>query len=72
MTSTRVIMPTIWTTTEKDKFENELEVEEFYSLVERVARTELRETEATKNQCLEQFRTWLTQNPDVDYCLTGE
>ncbi|XP_065160764.1 alpha-tocopherol transfer protein-like isoform X2 [Atheta coriaria] len=69
MTSTKLIMPNQNTRSSKDK---EAEEGNFLDVVAKTAVDELREDEATRRQCLAQFREWIQSNSDIQNCLMDD
>lgn len=73
MSSSGLIMShSPWMEDKKNKNLSDDERENFMEMVQEIARSELRETENAKEQCLEQFRTWINQNADIENCITGK
>lgn len=62
-------MPNQNTRSSKDK---EAEEGNFLDVVAKTAVDELREDEATRRQCLAQFREWIQSNSDIQNCLMGK
>lgn len=52
----------------KRSYEKDLHLE---SLAEKVAVSELRENQQTREECLKQLKEWIKQNHDIENCITG-
>lgn len=60
-----------WITPEpliKQPYQKDLHLE---SLAEKIAATELRENQHTREECLKQLKEWIKQNLDIENCITG-
>ncbi|KAJ8976905.1 hypothetical protein NQ317_014076 [Molorchus minor] len=74
--TTELIIPDTWKGETNGKIDTKTFTEEQKSRIVQelynIARTELRENDNNRKQCLEQFRQWISQNCDIENCLTDD
>lgn len=80
MTTAKVILSYAWAGAgkkldDKDLNDNETPIADLRKIQESlalVAKNELREDKNTKDACLKQFKEWISQNRDIENCITGQ
>lgn len=80
MTTAQVILSYAWAGNGKKIGEQDLNGNEpivsdlikVQDTIAQIAKSELREDNQTREQCLKQFKEWIHQNRDVENCITGK